>query len=603
MLELDLSFGVGSGAGEPTQFHFANTSEGESVVIDLVGIDTGLSGSIVASSVAITASPINGNVSFSAATGEFSYTPNSGISGSDAFRFTVENSAGDVSVSIKVTVAIARSALVIETVGSDDLSLGHDISPSSVDMEFETTGAVDLDLGRSVNSVSTLGNSDLRLGQGEAPVVQTIWTPERDQNGEVTAASLAKIPVTTLDELHFVEVAGFDPIAQISADLAAKGFDVNTQSFGSGGKVEGTMLAWAGQTYNETTKKARYPWPGGHGDQSMNGVWEADFLKMEAGVLLLPSDPFDPVHPWNPDYCTLAGNITSGINYSGIDLSVTGGYGAWQYEEYYDSEGRFHKALPDGRPTSAHTYQGVGEWADGTLFTVRDCYRYYNPNTGDYGADYTFDAVSGDYLQCGPNQYMVRHDATDTYYGRISKVSADYHFGKISSSAPTQITRIPIPPGFFTTNDSRIAKISDDELFFWNDLAASYVIFNMATETFGPIRPITDAFTSGGAKVKASSMPGIYIPEWGSQGVVLSHYAGVSVIADQDGLPVDKGFVYVDLADDTLKRVIPNGAYPEEHGEKTENKAFATELRGMRFIIYFWANAGVPSKIYMARIS
>ncbi|WP_136678623.1 Ig-like domain-containing protein [Neptunomonas sp. XY-337] len=610
MLELDLSFGVGSGAGEPTRFHFANTSEGEAVAIDLVGIDTGLSGSIVASSVSITATPINGNVSFSAATGEFSYTPNSGISGSDAFRFTVENLAGDVSVSIKVTVAIARSALVIETVGSDDLSLGRDISPSSVDMEFTTTGAVDLDLGRSVNRVSTLGNADLRLGQGEAPVAQTVWTPERDAAGVVTAESLTKIPVTSLDELYFVEVAGFDPVAQIRAELDANGFDVNTKAFGTGGKVGATFRSWIGQAFDERTKIAYLLCSGGHGDSTLNGGWRINYSTMSADIFAMPSDPDHPDYPWNPDYKSLSGRIESGIGFGGVDIAASGGFEPYEYEQYYTEDGEFKMTLPDGRPPSSHTYQGVGIWDDNTVFSVRQAYAYHKLDTGETGREHMFYKGTSEYHSGGPCQYMIRCDQKNTYYGRMARVMDSFGMYKLEGANPTQMIKLgTVPAGLYATDYTRLAKVNDQKMIFWCDHRGTFAEFDMISETWGPVQTVNNALTTINTdgdlvRVQGASNPSMFIEEWGANGVVLTTYAGMhDTIVEEDGLPVGNSFFYLDLSDNTLKRVEPKGAYPDQHGSYTENKSFATELHGMKFIIYLWSRSGETSKVYLARVT
>jgi hypothetical protein len=79
-------------------------------------IDTPLSGQLVATDVegspltyAITTLPVNGSVIVNPATGEFTYTPNPGRTGTDSFKFRAND--GALNSSIKTISIVIKSPI------------------------------------------------------------------------------------------------------------------------------------------------------------------------------------------------------------------------------------------------------------------------------------------------------------------------------------------------------------------------------------------------------------------------------------------------------------------------------------------------------------
>ena len=67
----------------------ATTPQGVAVVINVVANDTDADGDLVAKSVKVSTNPAHGTAKLSGTTGSISYTPASGFSGVDSFRYKV----------------------------------------------------------------------------------------------------------------------------------------------------------------------------------------------------------------------------------------------------------------------------------------------------------------------------------------------------------------------------------------------------------------------------------------------------------------------------------------------------------------------------------
>jgi hypothetical protein len=89
---------------------FTDTDAGNPVTISVLANDTDPDGNehLVPSSVAIAAAPSHGSASVNSTTGDVTYTPAAGFSGTDTFQYTVTDDAGAVSNVATVTIVVNR---------------------------------------------------------------------------------------------------------------------------------------------------------------------------------------------------------------------------------------------------------------------------------------------------------------------------------------------------------------------------------------------------------------------------------------------------------------------------------------------------------------
>jgi len=172
--------------------------------------------------------------------------------------------------------------------------------------------------------------------------VEAAWVPRRDRNGEILAASWAALPVNS-----WVEVAETSPVPILAKKIVANGFPVAPPfpSMSSlEGHVEGSFKAWVSGALDNERGRFYVPWGGGHGDGALNGVWRLDLPRMEWNIQKMPSHPRAPGFEWTEKYVR-SRSWTQYRNEAGErwDVADTGS----------------HDALPDGRPTSRHQYEGV----------------------------------------------------------------------------------------------------------------------------------------------------------------------------------------------------------------------------------------------------
>ena len=82
------------------------------------------------------------------------------------------------------------------------------------------------------------------------------------------------------------------------------------------------------------------PWGGGHHGSTLNGIWAINLTTLEWYIERMPSDPYAKGLEWSEEY-----------------------WNAPHWTPYRPFEATPAKdMLPDGEPTSRHTYQGV--WYD-----------------------------------------------------------------------------------------------------------------------------------------------------------------------------------------------------------------------------------------------
>lgn len=450
--------------------------------------------------------------------------------------------------------------------------------------------------------ISVPTGTALRLGQGDAPVVQTVWTPERDQaTDQVTAASWASIPISTLEAPRFVKVDGWDMVAGITADLLANGFDPQTMAWGNG-KVGSTLKAWTGLAYDPVSKKSYHARGGGHADSSINGIWEHDFRKLRYSIVDMPTDPNDPIDQWPIEYKTINGTFTSGIDFNDVtDFSVTP-MAITSYTTYMDAAGRFHEQMPsDGRPASMHYYNGIGKLGD-WVWTTRNRKFSYNLVTGETRTDHW--TKDGQSFIPDINNDLIYHAASDTYYGKFAAANASFDFSKLSGADPLDVKSVGLPSGTATTSETVMVQKDADSLILFKpstDTVGAFVAeFDMSTETWGPKRDLVNASGSTRPWYVQEMIPAIFIPDWGRQGSILFHFTW-SGDAD-DGEPLAKDWWLLDYETLEPQRLGAIAGYPSEHGEHTGNKFFITEMAGMTFAFYLWVR-DEESALYTMRLS
>ncbi|KST62968.1 DUF4347 domain-containing protein, partial [Mastigocoleus testarum] len=87
----------------------STTQQETPVVIDVAANDTDSEGTVDLTTVAIDNGPGNGTTAINPITGEITYIPKAGFTGTDTFTYTVEDDAGDASTPITVTVNVTPS--------------------------------------------------------------------------------------------------------------------------------------------------------------------------------------------------------------------------------------------------------------------------------------------------------------------------------------------------------------------------------------------------------------------------------------------------------------------------------------------------------------
>lgn len=172
-------------------------------------------------------------------------------------------------------------------------------------------------------------------------VSANVWTPTKDAAGRIRLGSWANLPIN-----EWCVVSGA-ALSQIAAQLDAIGINRAAYDYGtSNGTIAPTITPWTGVAVDHESGDVWFPRGGGHADSSFNGVWRLNLETMGGGagwhVEHLPSNPDAPGFEWSSEY-RASGSFTTYIPYT----TTT-----------HDSG----DILPDGKPTSSHTYGGV--WFD-----------------------------------------------------------------------------------------------------------------------------------------------------------------------------------------------------------------------------------------------
>jgi hypothetical protein len=225
-------------------------------------------------------------------------------------------------------------------------------------------------------------------------VTAGIWTPTADAYGNILDASWANLPLN-----EFVAVAGSQPQAIVD-QLTAMGLPPSRIS-----KSVGTLLmtfnAWVGCAVDYVTGRMWVPRGGGHADSSINGCWGYDLESIGGWYVFgKPSDPDLAGFEWDEGYSESGFYTTYPV--AGADL--------------------FRRTtLPDGKPTSAHTYAGV--WFNPVaraIQTSRSCLWSYSAD--NYGKN--------------PSQAYVRINGVESSISINNWQFFDYTDNKVKGYVP-----------------------------------------------------------------------------------------------------------------------------------------------------------------------
>lgn len=207
--ELIIEVSGGTGNQPPTAVDDnVATSENIPVVITVTQNDSDPDGTLVPATVAITTGPGNGSTAVNPANGVVTYTPASGFSGSDSFRYTVEDNEGAVSNEALVSVQVnGTNALPVAV--DDTVTVSEDV-PSAISVllnDDDSDGSID-PTTVSVTSGPGQGTATVNPSTGEvtyAPALNffgndTFSYTVKDNDGAVSNQATVTISVTPVND-------------------------------------------------------------------------------------------------------------------------------------------------------------------------------------------------------------------------------------------------------------------------------------------------------------------------------------------------------------------------------------------------------------------
>lgn len=281
---------------------------------------------------------------------------------------------------------------------------------------------------------------------------------------------------------EFVEVPG-NNAEIIRALLAERGFDRSRIR----GSVEGSFKAWVGAAVDLEQGVAYIPWGGGHGDSSLNGIWKLDLETMGWSIEKMPSDPWAPGSTWSKAYWD------------------SGSY------SYYPGQPQPNDILPDGMPTSRHTYGGV--WFDSLRREIHQSrMSWWRYRVGSKETTRTVFRGPGQEVLAPTIYHMLFHDeVNDFVYGRFALNQLDeLRFARLDPKTGAWISlRHP-----FTGRVIRAMCRNGRMLYAWatgtgKEAFGVWDMDRQTWETYGEI-PASPAYG-----YEQEMQGAVYIPEWG----------------------------------------------------------------------------------------
>ncbi|WP_326539396.1 hypothetical protein [Pseudorhodoferax sp.] len=372
-----------------------------------------------------------------------------------------------------------------------------------------------------------------------------VWTPGRGAQDLVTQTSVDALPLNS-----WVKVAGTQ-LSTLTDALAERGWRIGKSDWSNGKNIRSTLTPWVGCARDGM--RVYYPRGGGHADSSVNGTWIFDLTTMRWDIADMPSDPAAPGKEWDPVYR----KPPTYTRYTG---------------QLPTDDGLYTDMLPDGRPTSAHTYGGV--WFD----SKRRCV-----GTGRV-SKWTLDLAMKKWTRArwtwegGPptffsiQQQLHYHAGNDAIYGFPARKDIDYYgFGKCpAAGADWQALRAP--PNWAKTDGSSCRLDADKVLFFWHHGKVDrWGIFDMAKEAWAPGSG-TAIGNEEEYRAPSEMKPAIWVPAWGQHGQVIRRSAG--------GSQQETWWLF-DLATKSNQAYQPQGARPEKYSRFPGNKWMGIDEAGL----------------------
>ena len=328
-------------------------------------------------------------------------------------------------------------------------------------------------------------------------VSANVWTPTKDTLGRIRLGSWANLPLN-----QWCVVSGA-ALSQIASQLDAMGINRAAYDYGtSNGAITATITPWTGVAVDHENSMVYFPRGGGHADSSLNGTWKLNLERMGAGdgfyVEQAPSNPDAPGYEWSADY----------------RVPTTGSFSV--YTPYTSSDGnQYDRAdvLPDGKPVSLHTYNGV--WHDPLrqkIGSLRNSRWQYSLATKTWQR-----ALWKSPVNARPTIYGHAH--WDEYIGAVRLFSSINDIGGqwwIYDDA-TQTSTLMSGAGMTGSSAATWATCSDGRYIYVTGSTSSgekYSIFDMQAASW----VVQGASVTGASLVYDYSfdMCGlVYIPEWG----------------------------------------------------------------------------------------
>lgn len=201
-----------------------------------------------------------------------------------------------------------------------------------------------------------------------------VWTPGRDGDGRVNAASVALLPANEFAQVAGTRLDALDAVVK----AAIPGWNDRGAS-----DWEAVLDNWVGFGYDERDGVADgwIIFSGGHTDGANTGVYKHDFLRMRWDLELLPIDPAFLDARWNISFLTNTAGFSSFTQYPaawyyyiGNEANPEGVY----YDEHFDPS-QADPRFSTRRPTSRHPYgsQVVIPKPGGGVRVMAHCRRYW----------------------------------------------------------------------------------------------------------------------------------------------------------------------------------------------------------------------------------
>lgn len=369
----------------------------------------------------------------------------------------------------------------------------------------------------------------------QGTIVGGVWTPGKTGTGAITDASWASLPLNT-----WVTVNGTQ-LSQVAAQIAATGFVMSSDNLGSGKDVTTSLITWEGQALDAENGHSYHMCGGGHSNSSLNAAFRLELERMGGSsgwrLLWAPSKPNNPTYPWSATYKVNCAGSGSTVYVPDTPLSA-----AEQAYGQYD-------ILPDGTPTSRHTY-GDLVWDSIRKRVVMGRLRRWDFDPAlalagqfPYTNQRWYHTETGKEEPTDTNSVMFFHPATDTIVGGLPRMNGgndSTYSWKIVNGASNVLNNVSPDilglryiAGCRYTDDDRILLVYDREA--GEGPGIKVLTYNLSTKAVErtlaaiPSAPATDPM----------DLPSLcYVPEWG-KAIRISGTNGTTTLIDPVNLTTE----------------------------------------------------------------